>query len=80
MMGLGAVDRGLQCTCRLIVCHLFWRRQETGLEEDIEARDIWRNFLPAEHILPFGCKVSTSVDLPCHRYAGFGLSLPYMIC
>jgi alanyl-tRNA synthetase len=54
-------DAGLQCTWRLIVCHLFWRRQETGLEEDIEARDIWRNFLPAEHILPFGCKSPTSV-------------------
>jgi hypothetical protein len=54
--------------------------KKLGLEEDLEARDIWRNFLPVEHVLPFGCKVSTSVDLLCHTYAGFGLSLPYMIC
>jgi alanyl-tRNA synthetase len=37
--------------------------KKLGLEEDLEARDIWRNFLPVEHVLPFGCKVSTSVDL-----------------
>jgi alanyl-tRNA synthetase len=27
-----------------------------GLQEDIEARDIWLKYLPAERILPFGCK------------------------
>jgi hypothetical protein len=30
--------------------------KKLGLEEDLEARDIWRNFLPVEHVLPFGCK------------------------
>ncbi|KAK9683990.1 hypothetical protein RND81_10G179400 [Saponaria officinalis] len=30
--------------------------EKAGLAADTEARDIWLNFLPAERVLPFGCK------------------------
>lgn len=31
--------------------------EKAGLAPDTEARDIWLKFLPAERVLPFGCKV-----------------------
>ncbi|ERM93908.1 alanine--tRNA ligase [Amborella trichopoda] len=30
--------------------------EKLGLDPDIEARDIWLQFLPPGHVLPFGCK------------------------
>ncbi|KNA09794.1 hypothetical protein SOVF_150310 [Spinacia oleracea] len=30
--------------------------EKAGLTADTEAREIWLNFLPAERVLPFGCK------------------------
>lgn len=30
---------------------------DAALAPDTEARDIWLKFLPAQHVLPFGCKV-----------------------
>ncbi|XP_050935474.1 alanine--tRNA ligase-like [Cucumis melo] len=30
--------------------------EKAGLAPDNEARDIWLKFLPAERVLPFGCK------------------------
>lgn len=31
--------------------------KENGLDEDTEARDIWRKYLPNERVLPFPAKV-----------------------
>lgn len=31
--------------------------EKQGLAPDNDARDIWLRFLPAERVLPFGCKV-----------------------
>lgn len=31
--------------------------EKAGLAPDTEAREIWLKFLPAERVLPFGCKV-----------------------
>ncbi|KAJ8770033.1 hypothetical protein K2173_009780 [Erythroxylum novogranatense] len=30
--------------------------EKSGLAPDTEARDLWLKFLPANHVLPFGCK------------------------
>ena len=32
--------------------------EKAGLAPDTESRDMWLEFLPAERVLPFGCKVS----------------------
>lgn len=30
--------------------------ESQGLEPDYQSRDIWLKFLPAQRVLPFGCK------------------------
>jgi alanyl-tRNA synthetase len=40
---------------RLYVTY-FGGDERQGLAPDLEARDIWRRLLPAERVLPFGCK------------------------
>ena len=37
--------------------------EKAGLPPDNEARDIWLKFLPPGHVLPFGCKVCSSLSL-----------------
>ena len=44
--------------------------EKAGLAPDTEARDMWLNFLPAERVLPFGCKVR----LPNNFSLFFGLA------
>lgn len=44
--------------------------EKAGLAPDNEARDIWLKFLPAERVLPFGCKVR----LPNNFSLFFGLA------
>jgi hypothetical protein len=36
-----------------------------GLPADEEAKAIWLRYLPAERVLPFGCKVCVCVSVLC---------------
>ncbi|GAB2296434.1 hypothetical protein Dimus_030552 [Dionaea muscipula] len=42
-------------SCRIYATY-FGGDEKAGLAPDTEARDIWHRFLPADHVLPFGCK------------------------